>query len=461
MSAAASCDCKYEPGLAIKSEFPSPPHHGAFQNDKLDQKQEGAASPCSCSNELDCIEVKYETKVELLDNAGSLLALCADALGKSDDNNKREIQLPGADNSFQKGTLENDLKSKHLLFSQPESRRSKIGKYLLRSRHCDFISENNQDLTKHEDKLWKCNQCDYVTNHRHFHKFHLRIHQIEKLYNCQECDFSSMTKSRLLSHRRKKHKEKDLTCPHCSYKTNYKPHLTAHIRQVHVVDKRYKCSQCDFKSAYNNSLKIHMMRHTGQKPHRCKFCDYSTNDRGHLVTHLRRHTGEKPYRCQLCDYSAADKANITNHERLHKNEQPFRCSECDFATHIRGNLTCHFKSKHAPEALRFKCSECDFVTHSSRRLKWHSRTHAGVTIYPCDLCEYVAAAKANLEQHLIRFHSTEKPHCCSKCKFRTAYKESLKRHAGGCDGKELSYRQIERNNSNSIANGDSSLFSHL
>ena len=423
-------NCKCEDDVVIKSEISSPPHYEASKDFKHEHdaivKHEGKTSSCSCYSKLECLELKCETKVELLDKTAI-----------SNDSHEGGVKLSGDENSSQNGAPEKVPKVKHFKSTKRKSRRLKKGEFLQRCTHCDYTTKNEQEflkhVDKHEEKIWKCTQCDYeTTNKSNFFKFHLKIHQIEKPYKCEKCDFSSITKSRLMSHRRKKHKEKDLICPHCSYKTNYKPHLTAHIRQVHVVDKKFKCSQCDFASAYNCSFKMHMMRHTGEKPHRCKFCDYSTNDRGHLITHLRRHTGDKPHQCSLCDYSTVEKYSLIVHERLHKNERPFHCSECDFASHTKESLRGHFKTKHAPEALKFKCSECEFVTHNSVRLKWHTRTHSGDTIYPCDMCEYVGASKNNLEQHLNRFHSFEKPHCCSKCEFRTAYKESLKRHELGC-----------------------------
>ncbi|XP_066295734.1 zinc finger protein 22-like [Branchiostoma lanceolatum] len=60
------------------------------------------------------------------------------------------------------------------------------------------------------------------------------------------------------------------------------------------VEKRFACTECDFRVASKTDLIRHTRKHTGEKPYKCDQCEYSAAQKCNLDCHKRKHTGEKP-----------------------------------------------------------------------------------------------------------------------------------------------------------------------
>ena len=41
----------------------------------------------------------------------------------------------------------------------------------------------------------------------------------------------------------------------------------------------YRCNQCKFASFYAGNLKMHLMRHVGERPNKCDQCVYATAEK--------------------------------------------------------------------------------------------------------------------------------------------------------------------------------------
>lgn len=86
-------------------------------------------------------------------------------------------------------------------------------------------------------------------------------------YNCIHCKkFQSNCMEQLVDHGRKctyyprpdKFRYK-FVCFACSYFTYCKGNINRHVR-IHLGDKPYKCSYCDYHSTQSGTMKIHMSR---------------------------------------------------------------------------------------------------------------------------------------------------------------------------------------------------------
>ena len=49
-------------------------------------------------------------------------------------------------------------------------------------------------------------------------------------------------------------------------------HLKSHKQAVHSESKKFVCVICNKRFPYENSLKMHMMLHTGDRPFLCNQC---------------------------------------------------------------------------------------------------------------------------------------------------------------------------------------------
>lgn len=79
--------------------------------------------------------------------------------------------------------------------------------------------------TQSEEKLFKCNFCDYSCVRRLLWKQHLKSHTDKKPFKCKVCEYASISKTRLKNHMRTHAGEKPFKCNICEYASSYKTNL--------------------------------------------------------------------------------------------------------------------------------------------------------------------------------------------------------------------------------------------
>ncbi|KAF5294451.1 hypothetical protein FQR65_LT01577 [Abscondita terminalis] len=147
-------------------------------------------------------------------------------------------------------------------------------------------------------------------------------------------------RNRFKVHTKLKHSKENklFRCDKCDYKTSIKSNLTTHTK-IHSDEKPFKCSLCDFCSKHSYILKIHEMKHSGEKPFTCNKCNFNTYFKSSLRIHQRIHSKEKQFKCKLCDFSSKYADTYKLHMMKHSGEQPFKCDECDYIL-IRNSTWC-------------------------------------------------------------------------------------------------------------------------
>ena len=98
------------------------------------------------------------------------------------------------------------------------------------------------------------------------------------------------------------------------------------MKRVHEGEKNHKCDKCKYASTQTADLKAHMKTHdNGDKASRCKICPFIAANARTLRLHEMKHTGEKPYKCNQCDYSTlyndCFRKHMRKHERTTKNQE--------------------------------------------------------------------------------------------------------------------------------------------
>ncbi|KAI4878084.1 hypothetical protein NFI96_027877 [Prochilodus magdalenae] len=95
----------------------------------------------------------------------------------------------------------------------------------------------------------------------------------QKVYKCDVCDYTSSTYVGVRNHRR-----------------------------IHNSDKPYRCCSCDFATTNMNSLKSHMKRHPQEhqavqllEQYRCSLCGYVCSHPPSLKSHMWKHAGDQNY----------------------------------------------------------------------------------------------------------------------------------------------------------------------
>uniref|UniRef100_A0A914HIU5 Kinesin-like protein n=1 Tax=Globodera rostochiensis TaxID=31243 RepID=A0A914HIU5_GLORO len=115
-------------------------------------------------------------------------------------------------------------------------------------------------------------------------------------------------------------------------------------KNLRTHGKKFKCTECAYRSARSGNLKVHMRTHTGVKPFKCTICGLQSVHGGNLKVHMRTHTGEKPFNCTICGHQSAYAGNLKVHMRTHTGVKPFKCTICDHRSIQAGSLKLHMRT---------------------------------------------------------------------------------------------------------------------
>ncbi|CAB3361118.1 Hypothetical predicted protein [Cloeon dipterum] len=222
-----------------------------------------------------------------------------------------------------------------------------------------------------ESSDYACPECDQKFSQWRVLSMHLwRSHTIDmELYTCDKCDFKTNSHSMLINiHKRIHGEEKPFLCDACGkgFKTNKQ--LRNH-RAIHTSGSRPRsvhggvCDICGRKYADRRMLRMHKDTvHAKLRPYLCNYCGYSASSRSTLKMHMRQHT---------------DHNSLRRHLMRHSGQTKYRCPHCDYACIQSSTYKVHLKTKHPglDEGLLFSCSFCSFRTIKKENYDMHVVTH--------------------------------------------------------------------------------------
>ncbi|XP_043217053.1 protein hunchback-like [Amphibalanus amphitrite] len=189
-----------------------------------------------------------------------------------------------------------------------------------------------------------------------------------EIYQCHLCTYTGSSKFHFSQHM---HSHYDFKCSQCDFSTHSNVSLKEHMKTEHNIEikdymdepgvrvprvnasgkvRLHKCKFCEFKTATQVEHWEHLKGHIApEKRFWCHVCPFITDVKHHLTYHLRNHFNSKPFKCNKCEYSCVNKSMLSSHMKSHTNLYQYRCGDCNFAAKYANALKNHLrKEKHRP-----------------------------------------------------------------------------------------------------------------
>ena len=252
---------------------------------------------------------------------------------------------------------------------------------------------------------------------------HLRIYNVErkggkrivhsirnsKEHACQFCTRKFYSKTSAFRHRKicnknpRKHDNK-FKCHQCNHSVKTKEGLDAHVIAKHGLKQLFKCLTPDCKKEYKNltSLKRHcrlenhknpleegpLNEHENKWKEQCKVCHQFVWTWG-MEYHMEKHENEsKKYACHLCDYKSNRKDNLDRHK---------------VSRHQIVNIDLEAIRNFPIEDEIYRCGECEMELSDEEEIEYHMSLKSCKRL-TCEYCNKTFTMKANLKQHVKKFH---------------------------------------------------------
>ena len=290
----------------------------------------------------------------------------------------------------------------------------------------DSLAEENIHIQTTPDgqKLFVCKICYFQAEHRSKVKLHMKSHQEQKAFKCFLCDYNSLDKDRLRNHIKLAHKDSKVDPmvfeedPQ-TYMYNF---LNLYMKQqIDNVscDRFFVCEICTYRSKRKYHVQRHMLKHMcaqigdlekeedKEKAYACTQCEFKTQDIKEFLNHINTHKMRKNVMlsCEFCHFKTSCKTILKEHNKSHNIvsvENPFTCERCQAQFKRMKDWIYHLKT-HKSEKI-YKCERCDFKTAYKNSLRKHEKTLCAIkeacTLYRCHMCSYKSEYSEHVKRHM-------------------------------------------------------------
>ena len=183
--------------------------------------------------------------------------------------------------------------------------------------------------------------------------------------------------------------------------------------------EKYRCSSCDFQSAYKSSVKNHQ-----EKEHKTRQCGVL------MIGCIKCQKGQEHIRC--------GNHNGRKRNKYKSKDERFRCNSCEFKSHYKQSVKNHQKIKHRDtgqinRVLNIGCKNCEQnIPHKHCGSDYENsakkaRSREGGN-YKCEECEFSTVLEESLLHHVQQVHLKVVRYSCSDCDFKHFHRLAVTSH---------------------------------
>ncbi|XP_022818937.1 zinc finger protein 729-like isoform X8 [Spodoptera litura] len=223
---------------------------------------------------------------------------------------------------------------------------------VLRCLYCQNVFNKFKNLQQHMNvhcRNYICKYCDAGFVNKHILACHTEGHKIGT-FKCDLCSKVFDTLRKKKSHEKSVHIHANLLskCGYCYQKFTTYRQRDIHLVKVHGVElKAVKCHACDKTFDSKSALTIHTKRdHLMERPYKCTQCDMKFFGSNELKLHMVKHTGVREFKCTICFKSYGRKKTLTEHMRIHNDDRRFKCEHCGQAFVQKCSWKGHMRNRH-------------------------------------------------------------------------------------------------------------------
>lgn len=239
---------------------------------------------------------------------------------------------------------------------------------------------------------------------------------IDRFYRCPDCDFESKVPDRLIRHFESRTDQK-YDCDHCGITICTEIGLKLHIAKSHGRSKKsFPCDDCDYIGKTNFALKKHFSQKHGksyQNNNEIIELDEEIDNDIKAEIELQEEIDNRD------EFMEESDEEIVLDEHFEDSDEEIILPEESEEELDGHNFNVEFQGV---KKVQLSCDYCDFVAKTSQGIKNHQRS-TNRTICYCDLCNFKSCTKGLLVVHKEKVHGicVEKNirYSCDFCDYET------------------------------------------